>query len=1005
MERGVRMKKVLTAIALAAIVFAALLPQAAPVARADQAVVFAEDFDDTTNGQLPQGWTGTTGADGVAVAEEAGGNKYLASTETANGTPNTATVSFAPVTSSLTADVRVMAQQTHSTAWFLTLRDGSGAKAVEILYDQSRFARRLPDNTHGFLRTYTANQWYDVHVEIDMAAQTYEVAIDGQTLVSGVPLLNPVSEISQYSFATYRFQSGTFRVDDLVISAEVEDPSNLPPTAENVAISGTPEPGETLTGSYVYADAESDAEGASTFRWYRSLQANGSDRTVIPGATSPSYTVTSADEGHYLFFEVTPVASSGTLQGSPVLSAPVYVGLTETITGHSISFDANGRFTDGLDQLNHVFSHRGIALGGGSARGIGGELSYYSPDADIERIAIDVTYNKWVLNFTLPDELKVVETVYDSNTGTWSDGDEVVLLRQLRPHQMTGVQYVKATYVSTSINPGTRYLKVKLPTAGFFGSSATAADFKVDGIVLESPFAVTAQAEGYLIDEAADFSLYADGVDTSNLNAVQLNPATDMAAIRTFGDTTYVRRNNSNVVTQAMMYEAPEGKQFLSAYLEGYYFQSLLANPFELWISADGTNFTRFNMAGIYLHPAFGSSTNNSIPDVLQANFLPDGVKYVQVRLPAAGSGGFPYMTKLAFGYGPEVAVPPVDTDVTIRQAASAIAIDGVVETDASGAPIGEWAGGERIRIAGVVDNNGDRHGADVYLKYDAEKLYVAAIVKDPTPMRNVRTGTGIWNGDVLELFMGDEDLDMTTYPDMADTMIPSDRQIVLGSGIDYGNQSYVHTNGVNSFPAIIMDIKKDADGKGYVMEASIPLESIGFLRPWEGRELILNAVLSDGNYASRGQWGWTTVGEPTKKARGQWGTARFETAAAPAAQISVTASVDNATQLVTITGTVNEPGVRQMSLLVKDPSGAVDHVDQAATAADGSFTFQYTLNRDASGNGTYAVLVGGQGIVLPHEASFTFTYEEPAAGLQGNGAPPAGLMAIHTARPGGGER
>ena len=44
---------------------------------------------------------------------------------------------------------------------------------------------------------------------------------------------------------------------------------NDPPEASNVLISGTPQVGEVLTGSYTYFDADDDPEGASTFQWLR----------------------------------------------------------------------------------------------------------------------------------------------------------------------------------------------------------------------------------------------------------------------------------------------------------------------------------------------------------------------------------------------------------------------------------------------------------------------------------------------------------------------------------------------------------------------------------------------------------------------------------------------------------------------------------------------------------------------------------------------------------------
>ena len=85
----------------------------------------------------------------------------------------------------------------------------------------------------------------------------------------------------------------------------VAAPPNAAPTASNVLISGTAQVGQVLTGSFVYADAENDPAGASTFRWLRG-------DTPIAGATAPRYTLGAADRGALVSFEVTPVAQSGT---------------------------------------------------------------------------------------------------------------------------------------------------------------------------------------------------------------------------------------------------------------------------------------------------------------------------------------------------------------------------------------------------------------------------------------------------------------------------------------------------------------------------------------------------------------------------------------------------------------------------------------------------------------------------------------------------------------------
>ncbi|MGI9201745.1 MAG: immunoglobulin-like domain-containing protein, partial [Woeseiaceae bacterium] len=108
--------------------------------------------------------------------------------------------------------------------------------------------------------------------------------------------------------------------------------ANQPPTASGVAIaittdldpSGVASLGDQLTGSYTYADAEDDVEGASTFRWLR-------DGAAIPGAVATTYTVTVDDIEANLTFEVTPVALTGALQGTAVASANLLIENTPPV--------------------------------------------------------------------------------------------------------------------------------------------------------------------------------------------------------------------------------------------------------------------------------------------------------------------------------------------------------------------------------------------------------------------------------------------------------------------------------------------------------------------------------------------------------------------------------------------------------------------------------------------------------------------------------------------------
>ncbi len=91
--------------------------------------------------------------------------------------------------------------------------------------------------------------------------------------------------------------------------------ANTAPIASNVTVSGTAEVGFTLTGSYMYSDADGDNQGASTFRWLR-------NNIPIAGASGTQYTLVTADQGAQLRFEVTPVAQTGVSPGITVQSAP-----------------------------------------------------------------------------------------------------------------------------------------------------------------------------------------------------------------------------------------------------------------------------------------------------------------------------------------------------------------------------------------------------------------------------------------------------------------------------------------------------------------------------------------------------------------------------------------------------------------------------------------------------------------------------------------------------------
>jgi hypothetical protein len=108
-------------------------------------------------------------------------------------------------------------------------------------------------------------------------------------------------------------------------------PTNSAPVASNVMIEGDAIVGETLVGSYTYSDAENNAEGTSSFKWYRTDLAGG-NKIAITGAITRTYTIQSVDKGKFLFFEVTPVASTGTKQGNVALSSALEIAPAEILS-------------------------------------------------------------------------------------------------------------------------------------------------------------------------------------------------------------------------------------------------------------------------------------------------------------------------------------------------------------------------------------------------------------------------------------------------------------------------------------------------------------------------------------------------------------------------------------------------------------------------------------------------------------------------------------------------
>jgi hypothetical protein len=164
-------------------------------------------------------------------------------------------------------------------------------------------------DTEGDIESGSTYKWYS-----SLSSGGPYSFIAGETSITHVILSAEPGEQGNY-FKFYVIpKAGTGNSPGTEVSSAEYGPANTKPSASSVNITGTVAIGSTLTGNYTYSDVNGDAEGTSTFKWFR----NGVE---ISGSTSKTYTIVSTDEAYQLSFQVTPVSATGNpATGDPVTS-------------------------------------------------------------------------------------------------------------------------------------------------------------------------------------------------------------------------------------------------------------------------------------------------------------------------------------------------------------------------------------------------------------------------------------------------------------------------------------------------------------------------------------------------------------------------------------------------------------------------------------------------------------------------------------------------------------
>ncbi len=190
-------------------------------------------------------------------------------------------------------------------------------------------------DTEGDPENGTTFKWY----RANNAAGTGAVEIAGATATNYILTTADVGNYVSYA-VTPRASSGNSPGNEVFSVYQGPILDNLPPVASSVTFAGDLMDTKTLTGSYVYSDNEGDAEGITTFKWYRANDAAGSGVVEISGAITDSYDIVTDDVGKYISYAVTPVSLSGSATGSEALSpyqGPVSANLVPVIASSTVT--------------------------------------------------------------------------------------------------------------------------------------------------------------------------------------------------------------------------------------------------------------------------------------------------------------------------------------------------------------------------------------------------------------------------------------------------------------------------------------------------------------------------------------------------------------------------------------------------------------------------------------------------------------------------------------------
>ncbi len=141
---------------------------------------------------------------------------------------------------------------------------------------------------------------------------------------------------------------------------------NDPPVASPLAITGSKNVNDALTGNYIYSDTEGDTESGSLYKWYSSPSFSGT-YNEIPGETGRAHVIRMDEQGMWFRFGVVPKALTGNdsftedaerrymvrANSMPSTDVPTITGILQP--GQVLKADYNYSDADGDPEGNSIY--------------------------------------------------------------------------------------------------------------------------------------------------------------------------------------------------------------------------------------------------------------------------------------------------------------------------------------------------------------------------------------------------------------------------------------------------------------------------------------------------------------------------------------------------------------------------------------------------------------------------------------------------------------------------